>query len=92
MTARIQLPFARPRQAGASRFVASWRAPVGAMGTGMQATWMELDGSTREMCIARPSDRKQQTTADAASCRTSGYGSLEAGHSGAGSGFRGDAP
>ena len=89
MTARTQLRFARPRHAGDSRFAASWRAPVGAMGTGMQATWMDAG---REMRITRPSDRKQQTTTEVMSARTSGYRSLDAGHSGAGSGFRGDAP
>src|SRR5215217_5945605 len=88
MTARTQLRFAHPRHAGDSQFAASWRAPVGAMGTGMQARWMDAG---REMRIARPSDRKQSKT-EVGSRKTSGYRSLAAGHSGAGSGFRGDAP
>jgi hypothetical protein len=92
MTAFTQLRVARPRHAGASRSAASWRAPVVAAETGMRATWIEAGDATRGMRIDRPSDRKQQTTTDAASCRTSGYRSLDEGHSGAGSGFRGNAP
>jgi hypothetical protein len=92
MMAITQPRFARPRHAGASRFAASWRTPVGASGAGIQPTWIEAGQSKREMCAARQNDRMQQTTSDATSCRTSGYRSLDAGHSGAGSGFRGDAP
>ena len=93
MTAFTHSRFARLRHAGASRYAASWRMPVVAIGMGTSVQWAGDDQAKREVQLARPNDRmQQQTTSDATSCRTSEKGSLEAGHSGAGSGFRGDAP
>ena len=92
MTALIHLPIARPRYAGQRRLAASWRAPVGAMGTGAQRP-AGLAVAECGMRMEQPGDRKQQTS-DVTCSRTSGfaYRSLDAGNSGAGSGFRGDAP
>jgi hypothetical protein len=92
MTALTHLPIARPRHAGQHRLAASWRAPIGAMGAGAQRP-VEFAEAKRGMRMGQPGDRKQQTTV--VTCRrTSGfvYRSLDAENSGAGSGFRGDAP
>ena len=87
MTAFTRLPIARPRHAGQYRLAGSWRARIGAFGSGMQLF------AERGMRMGQPDDRKQGTT-EVTSSRTSGFGfrSLDTGNSGAGSGFRGDAP
>ena len=92
MTAHTRLPIARPRHAGQYRLAASWRAPIGAFGSGMR-TSADVTGAEHGMPMAQPSDRKQATT-EANCSRTGdlGFRSLDTGDSGAGSGFRGDAP
>ena len=91
MTALTQLSFARPRHAGQRRLAASWRAPIGAMGAGIQPS-RDVIGAECGMRMGLQDDRKQtnEVTCDRAS--GFGYRSLDAGNSGAGSGFRGDAP
>ncbi len=92
MTALTHLHTAGSRHAGDSRLAGSWCAPLGAMGTGAQ--W-SVDASriARESRMSTPSDRKQPSI-EMTFSRTSGFGyrTLDAGNSGAGSGFRGDAP
>ena len=96
MTALTHLHTVRPRHAGEHRLAGSWCAPLGAMGTGAQ--W-SVDAA-RSMCgsrMSQPSDRKQpsiemQFEVTFRKTGEFGYGSLDAGRSGAGSGFRGDAP
>ena len=92
MTAFSRLPIARPRHAGQYRLAGSWRASSGALGPGMQAT-ADIAGHECGMRMGQPDDRKQGTT-EVTCSRTIelGYRSLDAGNSGAGSGFRGDAP
>ena len=92
MTAFSRLPIARPRHAGQYRLAASWRAPIGALGSGMP-TPADVAGNARGMRMGQPIDRKQGTT-EVTCSRTSGFGfrSLDAGDRGAGSGFTGDAP
>ena len=91
MTAFTRFPIARPRHAGQHRLAATWRAPVGAFGSGVR-TSADLVGS-ESMRLEQPGDRKQQTI-QVNDGRTGelGYRVLDAGNSGAGSGFRGDAP
>ena len=92
MTAFTRLPIARPRHAGQYRLAASWRAPIGALGSGMH-TPSGVAGIEGGMRMGQPGYRKQGTT-EVTCSRTSGFGfrSLDAGNRGAGSGFRGDAP
>jgi len=97
MTAHTHSPFARPRHAGASRFAARWRAPIGAMGTGT-CQMVDVARSKRDMRIdgqhGQPCDRTQQPMDVVTTGRPGefGYRSLAAGHSGAGTGFGGDTP
>ena len=94
MTARTHLHTARPRHAGDSRPAGSWCAPLGAMGTGTGARWtIDAARVMRGSRMGQPSDRKQPSI-EMTFSRTSGFGyrPLDAGNSGAGSGFRGDAP
>jgi hypothetical protein len=92
MTAFTRLPIARPRHAGQYRLAASWRTPSGAFGWGMQGT-ADVAGAGRGMRMGQPANRKQGTT-EVTCSRAGELGdrSLDAGDSGAGSGFRGDAP
>ena len=92
MTAFTRLPIARPRHAGQRRLVASWRAPIGAFGASTQPSG-DVAGAKRGTRMGQPCDRKQGTT-DMTCGRTGelGYRATDAGHSGAGSGIRGDAP
>ena len=92
MTAFTRFPIARPRHAGRHRLAASWRAPVGAFGSGMR-TSAGVAGVECGMRLRQPGDRKQQTI-EVNHGRTGelGYRALDAGYSGAGSGFQGDAP
>ena len=92
MTAHTRLPIARPRHAGQYRLAASWRAPMGAFGSGMQAT-TDIAGHECGMRMGQPGDRKQGTT-EVTCSRTGelGFRALDAGKGGAGSGFRGGAP
>jgi hypothetical protein len=91
MTALTHLHTVRPRHAGEHRLAGSWCAPLGAMGT--RASWPIAAGDARGERMSQPSDRKQPSI-EMTFSGTSGFGyrSLDAGNSGAGSGFRGDAP
>ena len=91
MTALTQLPIARPRHAGQRRPAASWRAPIGAMGAGVQPS-VDVIRAQRGMRMGRQDGRTQ--TYEVTHNRANGFGfrSLDAGNSGAGSGYRGDAP
>ena len=92
MTTHTHLHTVRPRHAGDSRLAGSWCAPLGAIGAA--APWsIDAARTTRGSRMSQPSDRTQ-TSIEVTVSRTSefGYRSLEAGRSGAGSGFRGDAP
>ena len=92
MTALTHLPIARPRLAGQRRPAASWRAPVGAGGTGARPS-VGFAGMKRGARMGRPSDRKQQTI-EVTGTRACGFGyrSLDAEYSGAGSEYWEDAP
>jgi hypothetical protein len=92
MTALTHLHTVRPRHAGEHRLAGSWCAPLGAEGTGVQWS-IDAARSMRDARMSQRSDRKQLSIAVTFS-RTVGFGyrPLDAGHSGAGSGFRGDAP
>ena len=91
MTTRTRLSIARPRHAGQRRFVASWRAPIGATGAGVHPS-MDAVGAERGIRMGLQGDRKQTTEVTCNGAGGFGYRSLEAGNSGAGSGYRGDAP
>jgi hypothetical protein len=92
MTAFTRLPIARPRHAGQYRLAESWRAPSGAFGSDMQQ-WADVASDQCGMRMGQPDDRKQGTT-EVTCNRTGelGFRSLDAGHGGAGSVHRGDAP
>jgi len=96
MTALTHLHTVRPRHAGEVRLAGSWCAPLGARGT--DAQWStDAARSMRGSRVSQPGDRKQPSidvTFAVTFSRTGefGYGSLDAGDRGAGSGFRGDAP
>jgi hypothetical protein len=92
MTELTQLRIARPRHAGQRRPAASWRAPIGARGTGAHGQ-ADVAGVRRAMRMGRLGDRKPQVLEVTGSTTIGfGYRSLDAGQGGAGSGFRGDAP
>ena len=92
MTARIHLHTEAPRQAGQHRLAASWCAPAGAMGTRAQRSVAAAQGM-RGSRMGRQHDRKQISVAVTCSRKGEfGYRPLDAGRSGAGSGYRGDAP
>ena len=92
MTALTHLHTEAQRHAGEHRLAASWCAPVGAMGT--RAHWSaDARQRVRGSRMSRQHDRKQLSIGVTFG-RTSefGYRPLDAGRSGAGSGYRGDAP
>jgi len=91
MTALAQLPLARPRHAGQRRPAASWRAPIGAMGAGVQPL-VDAIRAQRGMRMGRQDGRKQKYEVTHNGANGFGFRSLDAGNSGAGSGYRGDAP
>jgi hypothetical protein len=92
MTALTHLHTVRPRHAGEHRLAASWCAPIGAMGT--RAQWsVAAARSMRGSRMKQQGDRKQQSIGVTFSGTGEfGYRPLDAGRSGAGSGYRGDAP
>ena len=92
MTAHIHLHTEALRHAGGHRLAASWCAPVGAMGTRAQL-WADAEQNMRGSRMDWQNDRKQ-ISIGVTFGRTSefGYRPLDAGRSGAGSGYRGDAP
>jgi hypothetical protein len=92
MTALTHFHTEALRHAGEHRLAASWCAPVGAMGTCAQ--WpIDAEQGTRGSRMSWQNDRKQLSIGVTYS-RTGefGYRPLAAGRSGAGSGYRGDAP
>lgn len=92
MTALTHLHTEAQRHAGEHRLAASWCAPVGAMGT--RAQWsVGVAQGMRGSRMSWQNDRKQ-VSIGVTFGRTGefGYRPLDAGRSGAGSGFRGDAP
>jgi hypothetical protein len=92
MTALTHFHTEALRHAGEHRLAASWCAPVGAMGTCAQ--WpIDAEQGTRGSRMSRQHDRKQLSIGVTFG-RTSefGYRPLDGGRSGAGSGYRGDAP
>ena len=92
MTTLTHLHTVRPRYAGEHRLAGSWCAPLGATGT--RAQWsVDAARRLRGSRMSQQGDRKQQTIAVTFG-RTGefGYRSFDAGRSGAGSGYRGDAP
>ena len=92
MTALTQLHSERPRHAGDHRLAGRSCALVGAMGTCAQ--WpIDAEQGTRGSRMSWQNDRKQ-VSIGVTFGRTGefGYRPLDAGRSGAGSGYRGDAP
>ena len=83
--------FARPRHAGQRRPAASWRAPIGATGAGVQP-WADVVRGECGTRMGRQDDRKQAQDVTGNGAGGFGYRSLDAGNSGAGPGFRGGAP
>lgn len=92
MTALTLLHSERSRHAGDRRLAGRSRAPLGAVGTGMQCQ-DDAERITRWRRMSRHGARKQPWIGVTFS-RTSGFGyrTLDAGEGGAGSGFRGNAP
>ena len=92
MTMLTQLHTTALRHAGEHRLAASWCAPAGAVGTRAQRS-VDATQSMRGWRMGRQNDRKQ-ISIGVTFGRTGefGYRPLDAGRSGAGSGYRGDAP